>query len=132
MGDFLAAAMTTDEEALLAVDTQRNLTDESMKVSLTPDGALANIGKVDIEDPRGEYIGMLMARGSVLAAFRDELEAFVGRPESANEWYERAMLHSARGGARWHAWPTPDSRWVEIDDDADHAAAAALVEPAGR
>jgi len=124
---FVEAAATTEAEALLAVDLERELTDESMKVTLRPDGTLDRIGKRGVEPGAGEYVGLLMARGSVLAAFRDALEAFVGRDEAANEWYEGAVGRTAAAGAPWTVWPMPSGRWVEIDDDADLAAAEELV-----
>ncbi len=124
---FLAEVDATDAEALIAVDLERTLTDESMKVSLRPDGTLDRIGKVGVEPAAGEYPGILMARGSVLAALRAALEAFEGRPESADEWYEGAVGATARDGAAWVVWPMPSGRWVEIDDDGDLAAALELV-----
>ena len=124
---FLAAASGTDEEALLAVDLERDLTDESMKIEMSPDGLLERIGKLDFDRPAGEYVGMLMARGTVLARLREGLEAFVGRPEADDEWYEGAVGRTAADGAAWVIWPMPSGRWVEIDDDSDLAAAMDLV-----
>lgn len=124
---FLAEAAGTSAQALIAVDLERTLTDESMKVALGPDGALGEIGKADVEEAAGEYVGMLMARGGALERLRDELEGFVGRPEAADQWYEGAVLASARGGVRWEVWPMPNTRWVEIDDPRDLAAARELV-----
>ena len=125
---FLEAAATTDAEALIAVDLERELTDESMKVTQRADGTLARIGKVpDMPVGDGEYIGILMARGSVLRRFREGLEAFEGRPESVNEWYEGAVRDTAAAGADWLIWPVPSGRWVEIDDDDDLAKALELV-----
>ncbi len=124
---FLRDAAQTEAEGLLAVDLDRRVTDESMKVELDGDGVLEKIGKVGISRPAGEYVGLLMARGEVLARLRTALEAFVDRPEAANEWYEGAIGRTAREGARWGVWPMPDGRWVEIDDDDDLAEAVALV-----
>ena len=126
---FITAAAATREESLIAVDLERELTDESMKVSVRPDepGLLEAIGKVEIEGPVGEYVGMLMARGPVLKAFREQLESFCGREESRNEWYERGVGLSAAAGVAWRVWPTPDSDWVEIDDDADFHRAEQLA-----
>ena len=125
---FLEAAATTDAEALIAVDLERELTDESMKVTQRADGTLERIGKIpDLPTGDGEYIGILMARGSVLQRFRDGLAAFEGRPESVNEWYEGAVRDTAAAGADWRIWPVPSGRWVEIDDDNDLAAALELV-----
>ena len=116
---FLRDVATGEHDALIAVDLERRLTDESMKVSATGDRTLERIGKVGIDDPVGEYIGILAAAGEGLSALRARLEAFVDVPESVNEWYEGAVGRSAAEGTAWHIWPVPGSGWVEIDDDSD-------------
>lgn len=129
--EFIVDSASTDSDSLIAVDVERTLTDESMKVAAVEGGGrqlLSVIGKVAVEDPVGEYVGMLMAGGPVLRDFRAVLESFVGRPESTNEWYERAVGVSAASGTPWRVWPTPDGHWVEIDDDGDYAAARAMSE----
>ena len=126
---FLADAAITEAESLVGIDLERKLTEESMKVSLDPGPPplVRAIGKVGVEDAAGEYVGLLMARGAVLEAFRRRLESFVGRAESVDEWYERALGLSAGSGVPWTAWATPDSAWVEIDDDSDYEAAVRLA-----
>ena len=124
---FFAESATTDQTSLIGIDLGRRLTDESMKVSVTGDPqTVERIGKVGVDDPAGEYVGLLMAGGSVLQDFQVALEAFEDRQEHANEWYESAVGASAAQGTQWTVWPTPDSDWVEIDDDADYRAAVAL------
>ena len=123
-----AAAAADGADGLLAVDLERRLTDESMKVARAADGVLERIGKVGIDAPVGEFIGMFMARGPVLRALREVLESFVGDDEAANAWYEGAVDRTAAAGIRWHVWPMPSTSWVEIDDDADLDSAHALVE----
>lgn len=127
---FLDEVHAGDDDGVLAVDLARTLTDESMKVAVDAHGALSRIGKVDVEDPVGEYVGLLYARGEARGALEAALGAFEGRPEAANEWYEGAVGRSAASGTAWTAWPMPSTAWVEIDDDADLAAAEALVEVA--
>lgn len=124
---FIDDAVTGPADGLLAVDLERAVTDESMKVARRPDGALRAIGKVDVDDPAGEYVGMLMARGPVLRRMRAVLETFVGRPDAVNEWYEAAVARTAAEGVDWQVWAMPSGRWVEIDDDADLGAAEALA-----
>jgi len=128
IASFLVAAATTASESLLAVDSARPVTDESMKVAVHPHdpAALRTIGKVGVSEPIGEYVGMLMARGAALARLQAALGGFEGTPEARDEWYERAVAITASEGTRWQTWSTPDSRWVEIDDDRDHGAAVAL------
>jgi len=124
---FLEDAAVTEAEGLLAVDLERAVTDESMKVELDADGVLEAIGKVGLARPAGEYVGLLVVRGALLARLRAALEDFVGDPAAAQEWYEGAIARTVREGARWEIWPMPDGRWVEIDDDADLAAALELA-----
>lgn len=129
LAGFIAESATTAHESLIGVDLARRLTHESMKVATKESrpAVVREIGKIGVDAAVGEYVGLLMARGSVLAAFRERLEGFVDRPEHADEWYERAVGLSAADGAAWVVRPTPDSDWVEIDDDGDYEAALALV-----
>ena len=124
---FLVEAAATDADALLAVDLERELTDESMKVERGADGSLSRIGKVGLDHGIGEYPGLLMARGPVVTALRATLEGFTGRPECANEWYEGAVGRTAADGHPWRLWAMPAGGWVEIDDDADLDVARSLV-----
>ena len=125
---FLAEAPAIEADGVLAVDLGKELTDESMKVSLGPDGALERIGKVGVQDPAGEYVGLLLVRGDALRRLREELESFVGRPEAGDEWYEGAIGRTAAQGAVWKVWSMPTGGWVEIDDDDDLSLAESLVE----
>jgi hypothetical protein len=93
--------------------------DESMKVEISAEGPLERIGKVGIDSPAGEYIGMLSARGETLRAFRDELERFASVAGCANEWYEGAIGRTAANGAEWRVWPAASGAWVEIGDERD-------------
>ena len=124
---FLRAGAGGNADALLAIDFERNLTDESMKVEQDAEGRLTRIGKVGMDAPVGEYIGMLMARGTALHDFRASLESFVGRDECVNEWYEGAVGRTAAEGTAWDLWAVPSGEWVEIDDDADLLAAEAMA-----
>ncbi len=133
MTQFIVDSYQSASDALIAVDIQRELTDESMKVSAKPTGAttglfLGEIGKVGVNEPVGEYVGMLMARGACLRMLISSLESFGGSEKHANEWYERAVGLTAADGALWSIWPTPNSQWVEIDDDSDYATATLIVE----
>jgi choline kinase len=125
--NFLRTAAEGTAGGLLAVDFQRRLTDESMKVSVRSSGTLNRIGKTGVDAPVGEYIGMLMARGAALMALRETLEVFVGRPDHSNEWYEGAIRRTAAAGVPWYLWPVPTSDWVEIDDERDLEIAASRV-----
>jgi choline kinase len=124
---FLEACLETDEEGVLGIDFARRLTDESMKVSRGDAGELRTIGKHAFPDPVGEYVGLLMATGSVLTAFRAQLEAFGADEKDAQQWYEGAVGLTAAAGTRWFLWATPGSGWVEIDDLDDLALARSMT-----
>jgi len=125
---FLLDSADSASEALIAVDTARPLTDESMKVAVRPGDAdlLGAIGKVGVEDPVGEYVGMFMVHGAARDRLRDTLETYVGADRAVDHWYEHAIGETAGEGVPWVVWPTPDSEWIEIDDEADYAAALRL------
>jgi choline kinase len=127
IAQFLIACLDAPHDALLAVDFDRELTAESMKVSAGIDGRLATIGKHEFADPVGEYVGMLFACGESGRALRAALERFDADPAAANEWYEGAVGLTAAAGTRWALWPTPDSGWVEIDDLEDLRRAESLA-----
>jgi choline kinase len=124
---FLHACRDTHEGGLLGIDFDRQLTDESMKVSRGDAGELKTIGKHAFPDPVGEYVGLLMATGDVLTAFRSQLEDFLRDEKDAQQWYEGAVGLTAAAGVRWFLWATPGSSWVEIDDLDDLARAEALT-----
>jgi choline kinase len=122
---FLLDSAGAATESLIAVDTARPLTEESMKVSVG-DGApnlLERIGKVGVEDPVGEYVGMFMVRGPARDTLTETLETYVGSDAAVEHWYEHAIGETADNGVPWVVWPTPDSEWIEIDDEADYASA---------
>jgi choline kinase len=122
---FLLDSASASAEALIAVDTALPLTDESMKVSVV-DGSphvLERVAKVGVEDPVGEYVGMFMVRGATRHSLRATLETYVGSQLAADHWYEHAIEQTAQDGLRWVVWPTPDTEWIEIDDEADYASA---------
>lgn len=129
---FILDCDTVRSESLIGVDTQRPLTDESMKVSVTKGDRAGNvlldrIGKVGVEDPAGEYVGVFMVRDQARGALRAMLDSFVGSEAAADHWYEEAIGRTARQGIPWVVWPTPDSKWIEIDDEADYSAAMRMT-----
>jgi choline kinase len=126
---FLLDSSAADTETLIAVDTARQLTDESMKVSVAdgdPD-RLARIGKAGVQEPVGEYVGMFMARGKARDRLRARLETYEGSQDAVDHWYEHAIGETAAEGTRWVVWPTPDSEWIEIDDETDYESALRMA-----
>lgn len=117
--------------AVLAVDFERPLTEEAMKVAVEEREAgervCTRIGKTGVPGAVGEYVGMAgfdLAGWQLLA---DTLESFVGQPDRTNEWYEAAFQELMTSHRLFSAWPTVDSDWVEIDDVADWDLASRLI-----
>jgi choline kinase len=131
MAQFIVESVRGSADALVAVDLERPLSEEAMKVSVSREDSsqskLRCIGKVGVDEPVGEYVGMLMARGPVLTQLLETLESYRGCEDLDDAWYEQAVGQTADHGARWGIWPTPDSAWVEIDDHDDYLAALELV-----
>lgn len=129
---FFNAALATDRESLIGIDLERRLTDESMKVAAANgsepgSSTVATIGKTGVTEPVGEYVGLLFAQGDVLSRLEASLASFVDRPDMADAWYEHAVGETAAAGTPWWIWPTPSSRWVEIDDDGDYELARTMA-----
>jgi choline kinase len=121
---FLTAARGRPAgEAALAVDFERPLTAEAMKVSGV--GAengppyCTRIGKCDVGDSIGEYVGMAAFAPGDWRLLEPTLRAFRDAPEHADEWYEAAFQRLIDSHRLFRAWPTPTSHWVEVDDPAD-------------
>ena len=131
---FLAAAATElgDAPGTVAVDVERPLTDEAMKVAVGPMDSLGRrwctgIGKVAVADPVGEYVGMTALAPAGRSRVHDALRRFVGDPARADAWYEGAFQELSLVQPFLSVWPTPSSTWVEIDDGDDLLAASRLA-----
>lgn len=104
--------------ARLAVDRNRQLTQESMKVASTSDGHLASIGKVGVARPAGEYIGALALDHNAVVALESVLSACESEPSRSDEWYEHSINRSL-DRLDWQICSVPHGQWVEIDDVSD-------------
>jgi choline kinase len=125
---FLDESAAHDGETLIAVDKERTLTEESMKVSARDDNhdLLERVGKREVDSPVGEYVGMFMVAGSARKSLREKLETYVDSDSAKGHWYEQAIGDTARDRLPWTIWATPDSDWIEIDDESDLMAAREL------
>jgi choline kinase len=112
-------------EVLLAVDREKALDEEEMKVLLDDDGRLERISK--LMDPRaahGEYIGLTVIEPAAAQGLAEALEATWRRDPSL--YYEDAFQEYAeRGGVR--VAPIGAVEWVEVDDHADLARAREIA-----
>lgn len=113
---------------LLAVDREKELSEEAMKVLLTETGALREISKeIEPASAAGEYIGVALIEPATAVPLADALEATWRRDPSL--YYEDGFQELAdRGGdVRTVSIGTVD--WVEVDDHVDLARARELASP---
>jgi choline kinase len=128
-GDTVHPAVVEDRvlaargpEVLLAVDGEKALGEEEMKVALTPDGTLERITK--LMDPRsahGEYMGVTVIEPAAAEGLAEALEATWRRDPSL--YYEDGFQEYADRGGEVRVTPIGAVEWVEVDDHADLARA---------
>ena len=103
---------------LLAVDREKKLGEEEMKVLLDDDGRLEWISKqVDPASADGEYIGLALIEPEAAADLADALEATWRRDPSL--YYEDGFQELRDRGGEVRAAPIGSVDWVEVDDHAD-------------
>ncbi len=120
-----AAAESPDADLVLAIDAEKPLAEEEMKVSVD-DGHLRIISKLlDPVDAFGEFIGIsiVTARGAERAGAA-LAQAWNDDP---NHYYEDAYQLMADERRPITLVPVSGGPWVEVDDHADLARARALT-----
>ncbi len=115
-----------DDDLLLAVDAEKSLGEEEMKVQLTDDGLLKRITKLmDPAEAQGEYIGLTLIEPEAAAPLADALQATFERDPQL--YYEDGFQELADRGGKVRAAPIGTVEWVEVDDHADLARARELA-----
>jgi choline kinase len=108
-------------DLLLAVDDQKALGEEEMKVHVA-DGLLERINKaLDPATAQGEYIGVTLIEPAAAGPLADALEATWRRDPQL--YYEDGFQELADRGGRVGIAPIGAVEWVEVDDGADLARA---------
>jgi len=110
-------------ELLLAVDADKDLAEEEMKVLLDDEGLLRRITKnMDPESAYGEYIGATLIEASAAPALAEALQATFERDPDL--YYEDGYQEMVdRGTKIGIARLPPGTAWVEVDDHKDLAKA---------
>jgi choline kinase len=104
---------------LLAVDTEKSLAEEEMKVQVSSGGDLTRITKLmDPATAYGEYIGASLIEGSTVPALADALQATFERDPDL--YYEDGYQELVDRGATIRTASIPaGTAWVEVDDHRD-------------
>jgi choline kinase len=109
-------------DLLIAVDDERPLGEEEMKVHVDADGHLERINKaLDPGGSHGEYIGLTLIEPAAAPLLSDALEAVWRRDTTL--YYEDGFQEYADRGGRVGIAPIGTVDWVEVDDRADLARA---------
>jgi choline kinase len=105
-------------DVLLAVDQEKPVGDEEMKVLLSDRGGLKRISKdIDPASADGEYIGVALIEPSAAGPLADALEATWRRDPSL--YYEDGLQEFVERNGKAGVVPIGTADWVEVDDHAD-------------
>ena len=109
-------------ELVIAVDDEKPLGEEEMKVHVTGAGLLDRINKsLDPATAQGEYIGLTLIEPEAATGLAEALEATWRRDPQL--YYEDGFQEFADRGGRVGIAPIGSVEWVEVDDAADLARA---------
>jgi choline kinase len=109
-------------DLVLAVDQEKPLGEEEMKVHVTADGLLDRINKaLDPAGAQGEYIGVTLIEPAAAGPLADALRATFERDPQL--YYEDGFQELADRGGRVGIAPIGAVEWVEVDDATDLARA---------
>ena len=107
---------------VLAVDQEKPLGEEEMKVHVTADGLLDRIHKsLEPSTAHGEYIGVTLIEPEAAEPLADALQATFERDPQL--YYEDGFQELADRGGRVGIAPIGSVEWVEVDDHRDLARA---------
>jgi choline kinase len=109
-------------DVLLALDTDKTLAHEEMKVGVDEQGYLARITKAMAPgEAAGEYIGVSLIEPGAAEPLTDALRATWERDHGL--YYEDGYQEYVDRGRRVRPVPLQPTTWVEVDDHADLARA---------
>jgi choline kinase len=110
------------EPIVIAVDDEKPLGEEEMKVHVTAEGLLDRINKsLHPATAQGEYIGLTLIEPEAAGDLADALEAVWRRDPQL--YYEDGFQEFADRGGRVGTAPIGTVEWVEVDDHDDWAKA---------
>jgi choline kinase len=111
-----------DDDLVLALDADKVLGEEEMKVHLDERGLMTDVKKsLDPASAQGEYIGVTLIEPHAAGALADALKATWERDPQL--YYEDGFKELADRGGKVRAAPIGAVEWVEVDDHADLARA---------
>jgi choline kinase len=124
----LLEARGDDQRIILALDAEKSLADEEMKVIWSAEKGVERITKLmEPADATGEYIGLTLVEPAAAQDLADALRTTWER--DPNLYYEDGYQELANRGWRIDVAPIGKVDWVEIDNHDDLARAREIVCP---
>lgn len=122
----LLDARGDDRQIILALDAEKSLADEEMKVIWTAEQGVRTITKLmDPATATGEYIGVTLIEPTAATELADALRTTWER--DPNLYYEDGYQELVNRGTRIDVAVIGKVDWVEIDNHADLARAREIV-----
>lgn len=122
----LLAARSDERSIILALDAEKSLADEEMKVIWSSERGVERITKLmDPASATGEYIGVTLIEPGAAAGLADALRQTWER--DPNLYYEDAYQLLVDQGIRIDVAPIGKVDWVEIDNHDDLARARTIL-----
>jgi choline kinase len=123
---MLLDARSDSQQIILALDTEKSLADEEMKVICSVDGGVERITKLmDPATASGESIGVSLLEASAASLLTDALRKTWER--DPNLYYEDGFQLLVDQGIRIDVAPIGKVDWVEIDNHDDLARARTIL-----
>ena len=120
------AGATPDADLLLAIDAEKALAEEEMKIAVDHGGGLQTISKLlDPPAAAGEFIGISIITATGATSVAEALER--AWSDDPNHYYEDAYQLLADDGRSISLVPVSGGPWVEVDDHEDLARARSLT-----
>jgi choline kinase len=120
--ESLLDARGRGDDLVIAIDAEKPLAEEEMKVHVSAAGLLERINKgLDPASAQGEYIGVTLIEAHAAVPFADALRATFERDPQL--YYEDGFQELADRGGRVAVAPIGTVEWVEVDDGRDLARA---------
>jgi choline kinase len=124
--DRLLLQDRSESAIVLAVQRDRKMADEEMKVAVDEEGFVTELGKgIDPEEAYGEYIGVALLRPAAESGLAASLIDVVER--APHLYYEDAFTHFAQGGGPVSVVEIGDLPWQEVDTETDLEEARGLA-----
>lgn len=119
--EVLKKLITSSHETALCIDTNINLEAEEVKVSITQDGKVFEVGKkLNPNKAHGESIGIEKIGKRASKLLFKELERLMKNPKNHQEYYDDSYTTLVNKGIPFGIVDITGLKWVEIDTQEDY------------